>query len=67
DRPALKPLPPTRYAVSEWKRVKVNIDYHVDVHGHFYSAPYSLARFGDRDQQVRSIVISRSEATLGSS
>ncbi|WP_426757258.1 IS21 family transposase [Myxococcus sp. Y35] len=44
DRPALKPLPPTRYAVSEWKRVKVNIDYHVDVHGHFYSAPYSLAR-----------------------
>ncbi|MFB1485441.1 IS21 family transposase, partial [Corallococcus sp. RDP092CA] len=42
DRPALKPLPPTRYAVSEWKRVKVNIDYHVDVHGHFYSAPYSL-------------------------
>jgi len=39
DRPALKPLPQTRYVIKEWKRAKVNIDYHVDLDKHYYSVP----------------------------
>ena len=31
DRPALKPLPRTRYELAEWKPCRVNIDYHVEV------------------------------------
>ncbi len=42
DRPALKPLPSTRYEISEWSRPKVNIDYHVEIERHYYSVPYSL-------------------------
>jgi transposase len=44
DRPAMKPLPLTRYEFAEWKKVIVNIDYHVDVTGHYYSVPHSLVR-----------------------
>jgi len=42
DRPALKPLPAGRYAIAEWKPVKPNIDYHVEVERHYYSVPYQL-------------------------
>jgi len=42
DRPALKALPPTRYEYAEWRRCKVNIDYHVEVEKHLYSVPYQL-------------------------
>jgi transposase len=42
DRPALKPLPAERYQYGEWKRARVNIDYHVEVDRHWYSVPYSL-------------------------
>ena len=44
DRPALKPLPPTRYAFAEWKRTTVGIDYHVELERHYYSVPYRYAR-----------------------
>ena len=44
DRPALKPLPPTRYEFAEWKRATVGIDYHVEVDRHYYSVPYRYAR-----------------------
>ncbi len=44
DRPAMKPLPPGRYTYAEWKRARVHIDYHVQVLGHYYSAPYQLVR-----------------------
>lgn len=44
DRPALLPLPATRYDFAQWKRATVNIDYHVDVLGHYYSVPYKLER-----------------------
>ena len=40
DRAALLPLPSMPFAYAEWKHVKVNIDYHVEVHRHFYSVPY---------------------------
>jgi transposase len=42
DRPALKPLPATRYELAEWKACRANIDYHVDVAHNFYSVPYQL-------------------------
>ena len=42
DRPALKPLPATRYELAEWKIVRANIDYHVAVDHNFYSVPYQL-------------------------
>jgi transposase len=44
DKPALKPLPAQRYQFAEWKKLRVNIDYHVEVDRHFYSVPYQLAR-----------------------
>lgn len=44
DRPALQPLPAQPYEYAEWKLVRVNIDYHVEVDGHYYSVPYSLVK-----------------------
>ncbi len=44
DRPALKPLPAQPYEYAEWKRARVNIDYHVEVDGHYYSVPYALVK-----------------------
>lgn len=44
ERPALRPLPAEPYVPSRWKRAKVNIDYHVEVDGHYYSVPYRYAR-----------------------
>ena len=42
DRPALRPLPPTRYTFELWKTATVAIDYHVCLEKHFYSVPYRL-------------------------
>ncbi len=42
DRPALRPLPPTRYELAEWRVCRVNIDYHVDVDHNVYSVPHAL-------------------------
>jgi transposase len=41
DRPALRPLPPTRYEFAEWKTVKVNINYHSEFDEHFYAVHYT--------------------------
>jgi transposase len=42
DRPALRPLPAERFIIGEWGTAKPNIDYHVDVDGHYYSVPHTL-------------------------
>lgn len=42
DRPALKPLPAEPFAYSEWRKARLNIDYHAEVDHHFYSAPHAL-------------------------
>ncbi len=42
DRPALKPLPATRYQHALWKFVQPHLDYHVELDGHFYSVPFTL-------------------------
>ena len=44
DKPALKPLPTTRYEYAEWKKVRVHIDYHVEFQRHYYSVPHALIR-----------------------
>jgi transposase len=40
DRPALKPLPRHAYQYVDIKKVKVNIDYHVQYQLHHYSVPH---------------------------
>jgi transposase len=42
DRPALRPLPPTRYEFAEWSRPRAGPDYHVEVGKHLYSVPFQL-------------------------
>lgn len=42
DKPELKPLSACRYEFAEIRKATVNIDYHIDVLGHYYSVPYEL-------------------------
>ncbi|MFP3276713.1 MAG: IS21 family transposase [Paraburkholderia sp.] len=42
DAPALKPLPARRFVIKRWKSAKVNIDYHIEFEGHYYSVPHRL-------------------------
>ena len=42
DRPALRPLPTERFVYADWKRCRVNVDYHVEVDHHYYSVPHAL-------------------------
>jgi hypothetical protein len=44
DRPALRELPPTPYEYADWKRCRVNLDYHIEIAKHFYSVPFRLLR-----------------------
>src|SRR3989441_3187741 len=43
DQPQLRPLPAEPFVYGEWKvGARVSIDYHVELHGHYYSVPYAL-------------------------
>ena len=43
DYPAMRPLPAEHHIFSEWKKVRMGLDYHVDINDdHYYSAPYKL-------------------------
>ncbi len=42
DRPAALSLPERRFEYAEWKKARVNIDYHLEIDGHYYSVPYQL-------------------------
>jgi transposase len=42
DRPVLRPLPAEAFVYGEWTKARVNVDYHVELHGHYYSVPYAL-------------------------
>ena len=44
DQPALHSLPSGPYVFAEWKTVRVHIDYHVEIDGHYYSVPHALVR-----------------------
>ncbi len=58
DRPALKPLPGREYEASEWKKARVNLDYHIELDRHYYSVPFTLVhkqiemRFNERIVEV---------------
>lgn len=43
EKNALLPLPEHRYQYAEWKKARVNIDYHAELNRHYYSVPYTLA------------------------
>jgi transposase len=43
DYPAMRPLPAARHVFSEWKKVRMGLDYHIDLgDGYYYSVPYTL-------------------------
>jgi transposase len=42
DKPAALALVSKRYEYAQWKKARVNIDYHVEIDGHYYSVPYQL-------------------------
>ena len=44
DAPYLRALPTTRFVLASWRHASVNIDYHVEVDGHYYSVPHALVR-----------------------
>lgn len=44
DRPAMQPLPDSPYEYAEFRKVRVGLDYHVEVGDARYSVPFSLAR-----------------------
>lgn len=41
DKPLLRPLPTERFIYGEWRKARVNIDYHIEVERHYYSVPHS--------------------------
>jgi hypothetical protein len=44
ELPAMRPLPAAPYEYAEWKRARVNQDYHVEIQGFYYSVPHTLIR-----------------------
>jgi transposase len=44
DAPYLRALPVTAFVLAEWKRARVNIDYHVEFDDNYYSVPHALVR-----------------------
>jgi transposase len=40
DKPALSALPKHKFEFGKWKVCKVNIDYHIEAQGAYYSVPY---------------------------
>lgn len=41
DKPAAKPVG-APFVYAEWGKARVNVDYHIEVDGHYYSVPYVL-------------------------
>jgi transposase len=44
DKPALSQLPLIHYQYAEWLRVRLGMNYHVQIDEHFYSAPHHLRK-----------------------
>lgn len=42
ERAALRPLPQQRYPYADWKKMRVHVDYHVEVEHSWYSVPHEL-------------------------
>lgn len=55
----MKPLPSVPYEYAECKKARVNIDYHIEIDGHYYSVPYALVK-----EQVEAWVTARTVEVL---
>lgn len=44
DRPAAMALIERPYEYAEWKKARVNVDYHIEVESRYYSVPFRLIR-----------------------
>ena len=44
ERDALIALPAEDWEFAEWRRARVNLDYHIEVHDFLYSVPHALIR-----------------------
>ena len=44
EKAALRALPEARFVPAVWRKVRVHLDYHVQLEKHWYSVPYWLAR-----------------------
>lgn len=44
DAPYLRALPASQFVLASFQHASVNIDYHVEVDGHYYSVPHALVR-----------------------
>ena len=44
DHPAALPLPANPYEYAEWRKARVNLDYHIEADCHYYSVPFQLLR-----------------------
>jgi len=44
ERDVLGPLPAEDWEFAEWRRARVNLDYHIEVHEFLYSVPHALIR-----------------------
>ena len=44
DAPYLRMLPAAPFVLAEWKKARVNIDYHVEYGDNYYSVPHALVR-----------------------
>jgi transposase len=44
ERAALTPLPAEDWQFAEWRRARVSLDYHIEVHEFLYSVPHALIR-----------------------
>lgn len=56
DKPALKPLPSTRYEYADWKEAKVGFNYHVEYDGFYYSVHYTYIGEASRIRATLSVI-----------
>jgi transposase len=56
DKPALKPLPTSRFQFTAFKLARVNIDYHLEYEKHYYSVPHHLVKHQVEVQATRDSV-----------
>ncbi|MDD4803266.1 MAG: hypothetical protein PHF24_10070 [Syntrophomonas sp.] len=56
DKPALMPLPATRYEYADWKNAKIAFNYHVEYEGFFYSVHYSNIGKASRIRATVSVI-----------
>ena len=58
DRPALRALRAEPYVFAQWKKVRVHVDYHIELERHYYSVPHTLvgrqlhARYTERTVEL---------------